>query len=69
MLAVTRMFNIPIVVKQQAEKIVFKMELAFKKKRAKIHSLEGKVTKLEINAADDVSKKHEAVAVFSNWDI
>ncbi len=67
-LAVTRMFNIPIVVKQQAQKAINKFEVAFKKKRVKIRNLDVKVSKLESRAKADVLRKYEAVEIRDNWN-
>ncbi len=68
-LAVTRMFNIPIVIKQQAVKVVSRMELAFKKKHVKIRKLDIKSKAIEGAARTDILKKVEALEVRKDWDI
>lgn len=68
-LAVVRLFNIPIIVKQQAAKVVAKAELAFKKKRAKLKNFDAKVVRLESAARLDVLKKADVLEVSNGWDV
>ncbi len=68
-LAVTRLFNIPIVLKKEAAKVIAKAELAFKNKRAKLVKIDKKVIKIELAARAELGKKTDALLVHEDWDI
>ena len=67
-LAVVRMLNIPIVIKEQVKAQVAKFDTAFKKKKAKIVKLERKLIVIDKKAAKDVLVKYDAVKIGDNWE-
>ncbi len=68
-LAVVRMLNIPVVIKEQVKARVSKLELAFKKKKAKVRKLKAKFEIIDIDSTRDLLKKADTLNVGDNWNI
>ncbi len=68
-LAVVRMLDIPIVIKEQVKAQVSKLEIAFKKKQAKVFKYKTKAATIGVQATKDVLRKADTLSVGDNWNI
>ena len=68
-LAVVRMLNIPIVIKEQVKVQVAKLELAFKKKQKKVQRLNAKSDAIDKDSTTDLFKKADTLNVGDNWTL
>ena len=68
-LAVVRMLNIPIVIKEQVKASIAKFEAAFKKKQKKVQKLRAKSKVIDIDSTKDLFKKADAYDVGKQWTL
>ncbi len=66
-LAVVRMFGIPIAVEGQAMRKITNMDEAIKKSGVKISRLKEKMSKVRIQGSENITSQSEAVELSRDW--